>query len=229
MKKILFNQTEIAKRSGVSQQQISYVLRGDRVPSQKTALALENATGVCREAWLWPERHYNPYMDFHDAIQCTSCPYVLQRGQRLCEIYTKYCEDVSDVVAILERVINPPPWYCFIVCQQVEEGWKLLANMNAPGFWGILANEILPDVVKSVGEDDVLVVPSISAMNKPNREFFENHNIVSFSMARYKDIILADYTVERPMAFYPEHEVIWRKFVRLLYDIAHGLHKKEGS
>ena len=71
--KILHNQEEIARQSKLSQQMVSYILRGDRTPSIETAIKLEKATGICREGWLWPDRHWNPYMPFADATSCFMC------------------------------------------------------------------------------------------------------------------------------------------------------------
>lgn len=60
-----------AKAEGVSFDYLHRLTRGDRTNiSRPAAEELEKATkghhahpdGICREAWVWPERHYNPYM-----------------------------------------------------------------------------------------------------------------------------------------------------------------------
>ena len=79
LKKVLMIQQEIADKVGHSQSHIHYILKGDRTPSVKVAVKLEEATGICREAWLWPERHLNPYMPFTDATICMSCPHRITR------------------------------------------------------------------------------------------------------------------------------------------------------
>lgn len=73
MSQCILNQQEIAKASGLSQSYIHYVLKGDRTPSLNTAEHLEEATGICREAWLWPDRHHNPYMPFVSGLNCLAC------------------------------------------------------------------------------------------------------------------------------------------------------------
>jgi hypothetical protein len=53
---------------------VHYILKGDRTPSPEMSVAIEGATGVCREAWLWPERHWNPYIPVVDTFHCPECP-----------------------------------------------------------------------------------------------------------------------------------------------------------
>jgi transcriptional regulator with XRE-family HTH domain len=71
----LFKQYELADVVGTTPSMISYILRHERSPSVPMAEALEEATGVCREAWLFPERHFNPY--FKDTggnpLDCMRC------------------------------------------------------------------------------------------------------------------------------------------------------------
>ena len=71
--RLYLNQKEIAEASGLTQSYISLILKGDRQPTLETVDKLMNATGVCREAWLWPEDHYNPYVPFTDGKQCLLC------------------------------------------------------------------------------------------------------------------------------------------------------------
>jgi len=71
--KVLYSARRIAEMAGISQQMVSYVIKGDRQPSIEMSMKLEKATGVCREAWLWPERHFNPYIPFTNVMVCTTC------------------------------------------------------------------------------------------------------------------------------------------------------------
>ena len=71
--RVLQTQQKIADKIGASQSTISYILKGDRTPSKDMAESLEGATGVCREAWVWPERHWNPYMPFSESNLCLHC------------------------------------------------------------------------------------------------------------------------------------------------------------
>lgn len=67
-------QTEISRLVGVTQSMISQILSEHRTPSAFTAEALEEATGICREAWIWPERHFNPYFKKkYKAQRCCFC------------------------------------------------------------------------------------------------------------------------------------------------------------
>ena len=85
--KFLMTQREIAEASGYSQQFISKIINGDSRPHPDTAEELEKATGICREAWLWPEeRHWNPYIPFADARSCLHCSLRISRVQKWKEV-----------------------------------------------------------------------------------------------------------------------------------------------
>lgn len=95
-KKSMMTQKELSEKSGLSQQMISMILRGDRTPSLDTARALELASGICREAWLFPERHWNPYVPWADPAICIGCPLKLDRikkGNLLGEIAIAEAKD----------------------------------------------------------------------------------------------------------------------------------------
>lgn len=64
--RLLMTQQNIAEKAGISQQMVSYIINGDRTPSIEVAIKLEKATGFPRESWLFPERHYNPYIPLLD-------------------------------------------------------------------------------------------------------------------------------------------------------------------
>ena len=64
--RFLMTQQEIAEKAGISQQMVSYIINGDRIPSIEVAVKLEKATGFPRESWLFPERHYNVYIPLLD-------------------------------------------------------------------------------------------------------------------------------------------------------------------
>jgi plasmid maintenance system antidote protein VapI len=51
---------QIAERIGASRPFISRILNGTRSPSADMAVKLEEATGIDRRAWMWPEDYQNP-------------------------------------------------------------------------------------------------------------------------------------------------------------------------
>jgi transcriptional regulator with XRE-family HTH domain len=55
-------QTEIAKKANCTGAAICDILKGRRKPSARLAKRLEEATGVPRHAWLWPDEYKNPYL-----------------------------------------------------------------------------------------------------------------------------------------------------------------------
>jgi len=82
----LMTQSNIAELSGCTQPAISKIINGDRVPSLQMANDLEKATGICREAWLYPERHWNPYIPFKGQTACLSCQHRGIRSLKTMEI-----------------------------------------------------------------------------------------------------------------------------------------------
>ncbi len=101
---LFMTQKEISHRSGISQQMISLLINGDRTPSVKTAEKLEDATGICREAWLWPARHYNPYIPFDDGLQCMFCHRRVRRIEMFAEKISDYLDKNPTLVALQEAI-----------------------------------------------------------------------------------------------------------------------------
>jgi len=90
-------QCEIARATGKAQSYIHYILNGDRTPSVKMSVALEKATGVCREGWLWPEKHWNPYIPFSESISlCGYCPSKIHRIRKANELCLEIFSEASD-------------------------------------------------------------------------------------------------------------------------------------
>ena len=103
---LLLTQDEIATRTGISQSTVSYVLRGDRTPSKAVAEGLEETTGICREGWIWPERHYNPYMPLSDPSSCFRCERRVTRIRKTTDWCIAYVEQADDIDAALKQSIN---------------------------------------------------------------------------------------------------------------------------
>ncbi len=55
-------QIKIARRAKCTGAAVCDILKGRRKPSPRLAKRLEEATGVPRHAWLWPEEYKNPYI-----------------------------------------------------------------------------------------------------------------------------------------------------------------------
>ena len=85
--KVLMTQQEIATAIGCYQSHVHYMLNGDRSISIDNAMKFEQATGICREGWLFPERHWNPYMPFtKNSSRCGSCPNRITRIKKQHEL-----------------------------------------------------------------------------------------------------------------------------------------------
>ena len=73
-KKVL-NYKEVALRAGVSHSTLKKIMCGVRRASPKTAIKLEEATGIEAAAWMLPER-YNlrkKYKELKVRMECGEC------------------------------------------------------------------------------------------------------------------------------------------------------------
>lgn len=61
------NGAELARAARLSTVTVHYLFKGERRPSAKSAEDLEVVTGIAREAWMWPERWCNPYIETSSA------------------------------------------------------------------------------------------------------------------------------------------------------------------
>lgn len=144
--KFLMTQREIAEASGYSQQFISKIINGDSRPHPDTAVELEKATGICREAWLWPEeRHWNPYIPFADARSCLNCSLRISRVQKWKEVALSLIEKNptrEGLQELLEGIVkfnNYDTEFLHISHGRIDEsGFEKLARVGY---------EILPKVV----------------------------------------------------------------------------------
>lgn len=55
-------QAEMARRMGISRQAVSVYLTGKRTPGPRMAKKLEEATGISRHIWMYPDEHHNPLL-----------------------------------------------------------------------------------------------------------------------------------------------------------------------
>ena len=144
----LMTQSEIAEAAGRSQSSIHYILNGDRMPSIETALNLEKATGICREAWLFPERHYNPYIPFDNNNFCSTCPNRPIRIMKSIETAETHFEQTENKREAFKGVVEIHKTYTgvkgamFVFKEIVPEGLKLLACSGRSD--GQPVSEILP-------------------------------------------------------------------------------------
>jgi plasmid maintenance system antidote protein VapI len=54
------DQAKLARRVGISLRHMNDIIRGRRKPSYGLAKKFEDATGIKRQAWIWPEDFANP-------------------------------------------------------------------------------------------------------------------------------------------------------------------------
>ena len=166
LKKVLMTQREIADKVEHSQSHIHYILKGDRTPSLIMAEDLEKATGICREAWIWPERHFNPYVPLTDAIQCMSCRNRITRMRMVtkkCVELVRGAEDklqaLKDVIEIAHVCNGFTNDVTMSLRKVIPEGLELLAakgNWTAPH---LLTDEMFPWGLKEMRAGRTVHIP----------------------------------------------------------------------
>jgi plasmid maintenance system antidote protein VapI len=166
LKKVLMTQREIADKVEHSQSHIHYILKGDRTPSLKMAEDLENATGICREAWIWPDRHFNPYMPFTDATQCMSCRNRITRMRMVTEKCVELVRGAEDKLQALKDVIEIAH-VCNGFTNDVTMSLRLITPkglelLAAKGDWTapqILTDEMFPWGLKKMRARETVHIP----------------------------------------------------------------------
>lgn len=127
----LLTQKQIAELSGCTQSHISKIINGDRIPTVRMALDLESATGICREAWLYPERHWNPYIPFNGLTSCLSCQNRSFRSQKAMEMCIADFKDNKDFTRICQIGI------IYIGQKGILMTWRELISESESGIQGL--------------------------------------------------------------------------------------------
>lgn len=55
-------QADLARRMGITRQAVCIYLSGKRTPGRRMAKKLEEATGIPRLSWMYPETYHNPLL-----------------------------------------------------------------------------------------------------------------------------------------------------------------------
>lgn len=181
--KLLYTQQEIAKRAGLSQQYISRIINGDRQPTVETAYKLQRATSFCRESWLFPERHWNPYIPFNRKPQCMRCLNRVERVRWITNRATRYLKQTEDKINTLNEIMNELVYLNGYINNNVSMGFRKMedeyfkhiasSNFVEDDIWGerdIPKNKI-PYIVELFEKQTPLIAPVIYEMDdSPDRE-----------------------------------------------------------
>jgi len=60
---------ELAKKLGVTDRHVRYILDRKRRPSAEIAVKLEEITNIPREAWIWPEKFGNTLIELYAKVK----------------------------------------------------------------------------------------------------------------------------------------------------------------
>ena len=167
--RVLLNPDEIAKRSGLSQQKISYILKGGPTPSIENTIKLEKATGICREAWVFPDRCWNPYIPLAESHHCGGCPKKGVRFHMITEQAFRLAGKFSDskgLTAALEviKVYDNWPdsvWYGF--SQITPEGLEFIVGFEDSVYKPkpLMPNKKFKDILEKLKSGQPILFPFI--------------------------------------------------------------------
>ena len=166
--KSLMTQHEISVTAHLSQPMIHYILNGDRMPSIETALKLERATGICREAWLFPERHYNPYIPFENVQSCATChnrPNRILKSIEMAEAHFEQAENKREGfngVVEIHKTYTGVNWGVFVFREVAPEGLKLLAcseYLDGPPAPELLPKDSFKNLYQLALNEETVVTP----------------------------------------------------------------------
>ena len=218
---MLLTQQQIAERAGISQPMVGYILRGDRTPSVETAIKLEKATAVCREAWLWPaDRHWNPYIPMTDSIRCTHCENRIGRVQQLVEFDWSHLDTVQDMMNYFQAIIKNPPHVMTSIRKIIPEGLKLIGVINPiPETPELITTDMAQEFYDHMHNNGAICISSVHAHHQEGssesmNEYAKRLGFESVLTVGHKGLVLSTVSVGQVMVFNGEaHIKLYRKFI----------------
>lgn len=134
------------------------------------AVNLEKGTGVCRESWIWPERHWNPYIPLGKATSCLTCLNIASRMWFTAKRIVKMVDAADDKPAFILTVpelIHGFNGFTNAVTIKLREvitdGWKLLACVgDCEGQPELVTKNMSPWII-----DKLIAGETVSFMNLP--------------------------------------------------------------
>jgi hypothetical protein len=137
----------MAAATGCSQSHVHYMLKGDRTVSVANAIKLEQVTGICREGWVFPERHWNPYIPFSSYANCGNCKNKIHRIRKTSQMMIEYFknaenkhEAIQDILEIPKVIHGYQDSEIMTIREITSKGIKLLAYIGQP-------NAIMPKLI----------------------------------------------------------------------------------
>ncbi len=228
----LMKQNEIAKASGHSPQTISYIINGDRHPSMQMAEALEEATGICREGWMYPSRHWNPYIPFKGNAFCVQCRNRVGRIRKSIEVMLVDFKVHRDFTRISQISITYTGQIglLFVWRELTPEGLSLLGHAGEPPIpvVDMQTEEVTPEKIKWAREGtNTLSVPHFPYGLPDNwmremRVLWDNQIKSLLSIMR-SGLNLTLLSFDEPMNWTPEALKASEDFVQEIADIHNSI------
>lgn len=216
--KIQLNQNEIAKGAGLSQQKISYIIKRDRTPSIEDTIKLEKATGICREAWVFPDRCWNPYMPFAESRYCGGCPKKGIRFSMIKEQAFRFAEKFPDrkgLTAALEVIQIYENWPDSVWCgfsQITPEGLEFIVGFEDGVYKPepLIPNKKFKHVIEKLKSGQPILSPFMGQHHTRLNHFtsiakrYHSKMLKSSYMFPFKDLVLSIFSFDFSMILYDD-------------------------
>jgi len=229
-------QNEIANATGFAQSYIHYVLKGDRVPSVDNAIKLEKVTGICREGWVFPERHWNPYIPFSSYANCGNCKNKIHRTTKVVELMLDHFKSTKNKRKAIKKILEISKTIhgyknseCISIREITDKGLKLLSYIGSPKLLlpGLLPSSKFAHLIDELKENNHLFLSTLDILNpkkedKPIRRLNNKVNIKSvhrFSSKRH--LVLIAVNTEREQRFNDASVAILVELITVLDQIWH--------
>lgn len=192
----ILTQAQTADRSGLAQSHISMILRGDRQPTIESSEKLEAATGVCREAWLWPDRHWNPYVPFMSKPNtCLGCAnrkgrvkWLVDRCMALVDNAENKIESEQTCLNVFKTMGGYDDNVAYGLRRWENDEFVLVAHTAPYKFKPVMHRSEMPNFAKYLDKDEPILVHSVFQMPEdwPERKQMIEYGITSLLGVSYE-------------------------------------------
>ena len=191
---------------------------------------LEKATGICREAWLYPHRHWNPYIPFNGLSSCVNCLNKANRIGKGIEVATAHFRKHKDFKVLAEIAVTytGQKGIGFVFRELTGENMRVLGYAGDLPFTpqDVWTKEQSPERYKLSSTDSSLIVPHVpyglTEAQKAEMEVFVGMQLKSFFMITRGGISFLLLSFEHPVSWQDETIKGLESFIQEIADIYHG-------
>jgi hypothetical protein len=236
-RRLLLTQAQIAEATGFTQPFIHLILNGDRMPSAEAAVKLEKATGICREGWMWPTRHWNPYVPLCSAPSCPTCINRVNRLRYVMRTAVDYLKTVPDKWKALQTIADCSMMlngyddsHTIFFMRKLEDGAVFVTdptmNRDLPSLKGVTLKASEMPWAWSMVQAKRPIMSSPFPDGLPDAaegfiDFLRSRRVRSYLLIP-GEVVLHGFASNRNLFFWgPDHMMAFVQYVKHLDDVLH--------